>query len=65
MPPSSGPTSSVCAAHARGLAEAVREYVDAISTAMILLHAERLASLVESMPAYTQCVELTARGIEN
>jgi hypothetical protein len=32
---------------------------------MILSHAERLASLVEGTPAYTQCVELTARDIEN
>jgi hypothetical protein len=34
-------------AHARGSAEAMREYVNAISPAM------RLASLVESTPAYT------------
>jgi hypothetical protein len=43
----------------------MREYVDAILPAMILSHAKRLASLVESTPAYTQCVELTARDIEN
>jgi hypothetical protein len=32
---------------------------------MLLSHAERLASLVEGTPAYTHCVELTARAIEN
>jgi hypothetical protein len=53
------------AAHARGSAEAMREYVNAISPAMILSHAERFASLVEGTPAYTHCVELTARDIEN
>jgi hypothetical protein len=53
------------AAHARGSAEAMREYVNAISFAMILSHAERLASLVEGTPAYAQCVELTARDVEN
>jgi hypothetical protein len=53
------------AAHARGSAEAMREYLSAISPAMILSHAERLASLVEGTPAYTQCVKLTARDIEN
>jgi hypothetical protein len=40
----------------------MREYLNAISPAMILSHAERLASLVEGTPAYTHCVELTARG---
>ena len=53
------------AANARGSAEAMREYLSAISPAMILSHAERLASLVEGTPAYTQCVELTTRDVEN
>ena len=43
----------------------MREYVNAISPVMILSHAKRLASLVEGTPAYTQCVELTARDVEN
>jgi hypothetical protein len=53
------------AAHARGSAEAMREYLNAISPTMILSHAERLASLIQRTPAYTQCVELTARDIES
>ena len=53
------------AAHARGSAEAMRKYINVISPAVILSRAERLASLVEGTPAYTHCVELTARDIEN
>jgi hypothetical protein len=53
------------AAHARGSAEAMREYLSAISPAMILSHAERLASLVEGTPAYAQCIELIKKDIED
>jgi hypothetical protein len=41
------------------------ENLYAASPAVLLLHAERLASLVEGTPAYTQCVELIARDIED
>jgi hypothetical protein len=42
----------------------LRDAAHARGSAMILSHAERLASLVEGTPAYTQCIELTARDIE-
>jgi hypothetical protein len=43
----------------------MRENLYAISPAVILAHAERLASLVDVTTACAQCVKLIARDIED
>jgi hypothetical protein len=43
----------------------MHENLYAASTAVILAHATRLASLVEGTPAYAQCIELIKKNIED